>query len=411
MAAPRRTLRLRLALLYSCLFLASGAVLLAVVYGLVAHNLKTAGTSVKTTDPTLALQCKSVLSPKTGGVPDAVLQQQCRSLLAAGAAQQRTSTLSHLVSYSLGALGGMALVSAVLGWVVAGRALRPLQAITDAARRASHTNLNERIDLHGPPDELKELADTFDEMLDRLDAAFASQRRFVAHASHELRTPLTVMRTAIDVTLAKPARTTGQLEEMAAEVRTAIDQAEALIEALLTLARSDRGLSAQEPADLATAAEDALDAAASAIREAGLEVHAVFDPAPTSGDPVLLERLAANLVDNAVRHNVAEGWIRVTTGERAAAAFLEVSSTGHLVPPEMAGQLFEPFRRLDPTPDGKRLTPGRGLGLGLAIVASVASAHGGTATAASRTKGGLDVTVTLPGRNGLPQGLGTGSAG
>ncbi|HEX4619990.1 MAG TPA: HAMP domain-containing sensor histidine kinase [Myxococcaceae bacterium] len=395
MRLPRRSLRLRLALLYSGLFLASGALLLGVVYGLVAHNLKSSAQTTAAADRRL-LQCKQASSAgKLGGTPNVALQQQCRQFFEAGAAQQRTSTLSHLVTYSLSALGAMALVSAVLGWVVAGRALRPLQVITEAARRASHTNLDERLDLRGPPGELKELADTFDAMLDRLDAAFASQRRFVANASHELRTPLTVMRTAVDVTLAKPSRSTEQLEEMAGEIRTAIDQAEGLIEALLTLARSDRGLSNSEPVDLATAAEDALDSAAPGIARAGLEVHAVFDPAPTSGDPVLLERLAANLVDNAVRHNVSPGWIRVTTGERDGSAFLDVSNTGPPIPPDLAGLLFEPFRRLDPTPSGNAAD--RGVGLGLAIVASVASAHGGSATATSRAQGGLDVVVTLPG--------------
>ena len=199
------------------------------------------------------------------------------------------------------------------------------------------------------------------------------------------------MRTAIDVTLAKPARSTEQLEEMAAEVRAGIDQAESLIEALLTLARSDRGLGDREPVDLATAAEDALDAAAPELRASGLEVQAVFEPARTSGDPVLLERMAANLVDNAVRHNVSPGWIRVTTGERDGVAFLEVSSTGPVIPAGVADSLFEPFRRLDPTPGGP------GLGLGLAIVRSVATAHDGTVSARSRPNGGLDVSVVLPG--------------
>ena len=155
----------------------------------------------------------------------------------------------------------MAVLSALLGWIMAGRVLRPVHAITAAARRASEENLGERIALAGPEDELKELADTFDAMLGRLDAAFASQRRFVANASHELRTPLTVMRTAIDVTLAKPERTPAQLEAMAAEVRQATGQAERLVEALLTLARSDRGTGPRSVLDLAVLAEDALDAA------------------------------------------------------------------------------------------------------------------------------------------------------
>ena len=240
----------------------------------------------------------------------------------------------------------MGALSGAVGWLVAGRALRPVHAITGAARRASEENLGERLALAGPPDELKELADTYDAMLARLDAAFASQRRFVANASHELRTPLTVMRTAIDVTLAKPGRTPAQLEDMAAEVRGAVDRAEALIEALLTLARSDRGTAAVEPADLAVLAEDALDAAGPAIRARSLRPETSLQTAPARGDLVLLDRLVANVVDNAVRHNAAGGWIQVATGTRDGQAYLTVTNGGPVIAEDMTPLLFEPFRRL-----------------------------------------------------------------
>jgi signal transduction histidine kinase len=313
----------------------------------------------------------------------------------AGAASQRDQAVHTLLLYSLVGLGIMGIVSGAVGWLLAGRALRPVHAITGAARRASEENLSERLALGGPDDELKELADTYDAMLARLDAAFASQRRFVANASHELRTPLTVMRTAIDVTLAKPDRTPAQLEDMAAEVRTAVDRAEALIEALLTLARSDRGTAAREPADLAVLAEDALDSAARAIRDRSLRVETSLQPAPTCGDVVLLDRLVANLVDNAVRHNNPGGWIQVVTGMRGDAASLTVTNGGPKIDPELAPLLFEPFRRLGNEPTGSQ-----GAGLGLSIVRSVAAAHHGTVLARSRPAGGLDVSVLLP--EGVP---------
>jgi signal transduction histidine kinase len=283
-------------------------------------------------------------------------------------------------------------VSAWLGWIVAGRALRPVHAITAAARRASEENLGERIALAGPDDELKELADTFDAMLARLDAAFASQLRFVADASHELRTPLTVMRTAIDVTLAKPDHTLAQLESMAIEVRSAVDRAEALIEALLTLARSDRGSGPRERLDVAVLAEDALDAAAPAIRARPVTVEAALLPGLALGDPVLVERLVTNLVDNAVRHNVPDGWVQVATGTRGGMAFIEVANGGEPIPAEAVPLLFEPFRRLS-----DRAGPPDGTGLGLSIVRSVALAHRGQLTARSRPAGGLEVSVLLPG--------------
>jgi signal transduction histidine kinase len=398
-AGRRRPARLRLTLVYSGLFLAAGAVLLAVTYGLVAQSLSTTPVSADTgpkasqyvsqalqlckergLDPIALSKCEQTAEGSLNGVSKASLEDQ------------RSRTLAHLLDYSLAALAALVFASTWLGWIVAGRVLRPVHAITAAARRASEENLGERIALAGPDDELKELADTFDAMLARLDAAFASQRRFVADASHELRTPLTVMRTAIDVTLAKPGRTPAQLEAMAVEVRHAADRAEALIEALLTLARSDRGTGPREPLDVAALAEDALDAAAPAIRAHPVTVQTALEPGPATGDPVLVERLVTNLIDNAVRHNVPGGWVQVATGTRAGMAFIDVANGGPLIPPELVPSLFEPFRRLSDragSPDG--------MGLGLSIVRSVALAHRGHATARPRPAGGLEITVSLPG--------------
>jgi len=263
--------------------------------------------------------------------------------------------------------------------------------ITETARRASERHLGERLALTGATDELKELADTFDDMLERLDAAFTTQRRFVANASHELRTPLTVMRTAIDVTLAKPSPSAGQLKDMAVRVRRSIDRAEAMVEALLTLAVSDQGKLSTEFSDLATWAEDAIDAATPEIERLDLHVVAELDPAETTGDPQLLERMIWNLVDNAVRHNEPGGWIRLRTGSKDAAAYLEIANSGPFVPDDAVPSLFEPFRRLE-TRTGVR----DGVGLGLSIARSVVTAHGATVTARSQPAGGLDISVLIP---------------
>ena len=397
----RRPIRLRLTLVYSGLFLLAGAALLAVTYGLVAQSLNTGLAAAVSSHPgsyqAQALDiCESqAASPAQVANCKAKAQRSLKSLTEASAAAQRDQTLGRLLDYSLAALAVVAVVSAWLGWIVAGRALRPVHAITAAARAASEENLGQRIALAGPEDELKELADTFDAMLGRLDAAFASQRRFVANASHELRTPLTVMRTAIDVTLAKPGRTQAQLEAMAAEVRQAADRAEALIEALLTLARSDRGNGPRETLDVAVLAEDALDAAAPAIRACPVTIEAALRPGPALGDPVLVERLVTNLVDNAVRHNVPNGWVQVATGTREGMTFIEVANGGELIPEDAVPSLFEPFRRLS-----ERAGSPDGAGLGLSIVRSVAVAHHGQVTARHRPAGGLEVSVLLPAHAG-----------
>ena len=390
-------MRLRLTLVYSGLFLLAGAVLLAVTYGLVAHSLDTSTSALTGAQVSQYLNSEIKTCEAKVSSPDqaASCKEQAKlagaKLAQASVASERTQTLGRLLYYSLGALAAMAVVSALLGWIVAGRALRPVHAIIAAARRASEENLGERIGLAGPQDELKELADTFDDMLARLEAAFASQRRFVANASHELRTPLTVMRTAIDVTLAKPSRTPAQLEAMAAEVRQAADKAEALIEALLTLARSDRGQGPREPLDVAVLAEDALDEAAPVIRASSVRVDAVLRPGPLRGDPVLVGRLVMNLIDNAVRHNISGGWLHVATGLRDGMAFIDVTNVGPRIPDDLAPALFEPFRRLD-----ERSGSAEGLGLGLSIVRSVAIAHNGYVSARPRSAGGLEISVLLP---------------
>jgi signal transduction histidine kinase len=310
---------------------------------------------------------------------------------AAGMQTLRQNTLAKLLSFWLVALGVMTVASGGLGWFMSGRVLRPVRVITETARRASEQHLGERLALTGATDELKELADTFDDMLERLDTAFATQRRFVASASHELRTPLTVMRTAIDVTLAKPSPTARQLTDMAVRVRRSIDRAETMVEALLTLAVSDQGKLSTEFTDLATWAEDAIDAAAPEIERLDLRVVAVLDPAETTGDPQLLERMIWNLVDNAVRHNEPGGWIRLRTGSSDAAVYLEIANSGPFIPDDAVPSLFEPFRRME-----ARTGVRDGVGLGLSIARSVVTAHGATVTARSQPAGGLDISVVIP---------------
>jgi signal transduction histidine kinase len=321
--------------------------------------------------------------------------KQAKAAYSAGAVSgsqaQRQRALADLLAFSLVGLGVMTVASGGLGWFMSGRVLRPVRVITETARRASEQHLGERLALTGAKDELKELADTFDDMLERLDAAFATQRRFVANASHELRTPLTVMRTAIDVTLAKPSPTTRQLTDMAARVRRSIDRAETMIEALLILAVSYQGKLSTEYTDLATWAEDAIDAAAPEIERLDLNVDTKLDPAETTGDPQLLERMIWNLVDNAVRHNQPGGWIRLHTGSSDAAVYLEIANSGPFIPDDAVPSLFEPFRRMQ-----ARTGVRNGVGLGLSIARSVLTAHRATVTARSQPAGGLDISVVIP---------------
>jgi len=382
---PQRV-RTRLALLYAGLFLVSGSALLALTYGLVAANLpKQSPTAASGLDSNqlakLRVACRQPY-------PDPGTVLACKRAFSAGAASVRDSALNSLLLFSLLGLGVMTVASGAMGWYVSGRVLRPVRAITETARRASDQHLGERLALTGAQDELKELADTFDEMLERLDQAFAAQRRFVANASHELRTPLTVMRTAIDVALAKPNRTTEQLEDMAARVRRSIDRAESMIEALLVLAISDQGVASSELLDLSAVAEDALELAAPGLARLGLSVRADLAPAEATGDQQLIERMVWNLVDNAVRHNEPGGWIRISTSRCPGGAVLSIANSGAVVPPGAVPTLAEPFRRIDKQPDG-------GAGLGLSIAQSVSIAHGAQLDIHSQPEGGLEIRLVL----------------
>jgi signal transduction histidine kinase len=379
---PRLTVRARLTVLYTGLFAVCGAIVVAVSYTLVAR-LEPQGQSQQAPAGFLA-RCRS---EQLSAHPNDRLLAKCSAYFQLqGARHQRDVTLSHLLDYSLITLAVVIAVAAVLGWIAAGRALRPVHRITAAARVATERNLSARVALRGPRDELQELAETFDEMLDRLQAAFEGQKRFIANASHELRTPLAVMRASIDVVLDNPDSTPGDLRDMATDIHSAVDHAERLIGALLILAHNERGLTVHDEIDLASVAEDVLDNAGPHDGR----IHATLDPAFISGNPVLIERLVANLVDNAVRYNAAAGDIWVSTCTVAGQSHLTVANTGPLISTSDAARIFQPFQRLNDR------TSHEGFGLGLTIVASIAAVHGGTATAHPRDDGGLSIDVTFP---------------
>jgi signal transduction histidine kinase len=384
--------RARLTLLYTSLFALGGAALVLITDLLVAHTSPTR-TSAPTDQQIGETIAQCITAAQNGGGSAGDAKQTCTALYAngvqAGASAQRTTTLTHLLTYSLLSLAGVTLLAAVAGWIVAGRILRPVHRLTAAARAASEQNLSQRIALQGPRDELRELADTFDTMLERLDDTFTSQRHFIANASHELRTPLTVMRTAMDVVLAKPQPTPDEIASMTCEVRQAVDHAERLIEALLILARNDKARVLTNPLDLAAVAEDALEG-----RRAGsITPITTLEEAPVTGDALLLERLVNNLLDNAERYNIAGGTVEISTTTHDATSILRVINTGPVVPADMVDRLFLPFTRHD-----ERIRHD-GFGLGLTLVSSIATVHGGTVQATAGPAGGLDISVRLPRRD------------
>ncbi len=383
----RRSVRTRIALAFAGLFLVTVAAFVAAITTVVDRTFPTPAMSHANVPADLASTCKEASVSAHPSLDPTVLAQ-CQYLL--GEDTQRAGDIHELIVWSLAGMGVATIVAGLLGWAIAARILLPLRTVTAAARRASTESLDERINLDGPDDELKELANTFDDMLTRLDLAFVSQRRFVANASHELRTPLTSMRTLIDVAMAKPSRTTEQLEVLVCRVREVLDQSEALIDGLLTLARSDRGLTSRELVDLEAAAQDAIDQVSTEARESSVAIDAELSPSPTIGDRVLVERLVANLLDNAVRYNVAGGTVKVVTGTDNINSCITVTNTGPMVPPAAVASLLEPFRRMKGADSDTR-----GVGLGLSIVASVVTAHGGKLVLEALPDGGLSISVAL----------------
>jgi signal transduction histidine kinase len=375
----RPTLRVRMALLYGGLVLLVGVSLLFTSLVLLDHALaslplfRTRGniTITDSSGQTFSVDVKDVSN------------------------QARHISRDYLLHTGLVYFAIIVVIGASGGYLLAKQALRPIAKVTQLAQQLSTETLDQRIHLGGPDDELRELADTFDAMLARLDAAFDSQRLFVANASHELRTPLTVIRTELDVTLSDPKASKEELRRMGQDALSATERAQRLVGSLLVLARLQAGVSSEletrEPVNLADMVPGVLDSIRAEATSRGITVEDDVEPAHTVGDPYLLERLIGNLVENAVRHNVDGGWLRLSCGETADRAWLHVANGGALIPQSDVEGLFEPFRR-----GGKGRTATRGAGLGLAIVRLIVEAHHGRVQAAAPPFGGLALRIELP---------------
>jgi signal transduction histidine kinase len=382
----RLSVRTRLTLVYGSLFLVTSAALVAVTYLLTVRTMDDRFPSRQNVDATTITRLRALAVG--GDVSDLVrLKADADRELA----RQKHDVLEQLLQSSLVTMLVLGVLAVVIGYVVAGRMLQPLHTVTATARRLSESNLYERIALDGPQDEIKDLADTFDRMLDRLNRAFDAQRRFVANASHELRTPLTINRTVLEVALAS-RRSPPETRALADVLLGNTARHERLIEGLLLLARSERELATRVGTPLRDVVRSALDQLDAQVEEAGVDVEARLGPAAVTGDPVLLERCAVNLLENAVKYNVGDGRVWVRTGVRDGEAFLQVVNTGRPVPSYEVATIFEPFRRLRADRTGSR----DGAGLGLSIVRAVVAAHGGAIDTVPRPDGGLSITVRLP---------------
>jgi signal transduction histidine kinase len=372
---PPSRVRARLTLLYSGLFVLSGAALLTITYLLVAHT-----------------QNRLVLHNFTAGEPPPpadyldALTERAR----AEAERQHLATLHALLTYSGVALAIMTVLALALGWLMAGRILSPLRTMIATIQRISARNVHDRLAATGPRDELKDLSDTVDGLLHRLETALDAHKRFVANAAHELRTPLTLEHALIEEMLTDRTATLPQYRALVERLLELRQQQATMLESLLTLAGTERGLSQHHHVDLSEIADRTVAAYRVGALHAGVRLDARIESAWTSGDPALVERLVANLVDNAIAYNVPAGSVEVTTGVRDGRAVLRVANTGEPIPPDRVDDLFEPFQRLD-------RTTGRAghHGLGLSIVRSIAIAHNATVEAVPGPGGGLRVEVTF----------------
>jgi signal transduction histidine kinase len=407
---PKTTVRWRLTLLYGGLFLACGAALLAITYTLVDNasvgNVPFAGTFIEqrvgplpklNASPRQSFQTVTVAQPKA----QAEVAPPIRKLLASQAGRraifrlgsdQRISDLHSLIIESSIALAIMALISGGLGWLVAGRVLRPLRTMTTTTQLISEANLNLRLAMEGPPDELRQLADTIDGLLGRLETAFTAQRRFVANASHELRTPLTAARALLEMVLSDPRATVETFRTTCRQVLEESEEQEQLIDALLALARGQRGIDHRETLDLSVIVWAVVKDRESEAAARALRVSSSLESAPVSGDSRLIGRLAFNLVDNALRHNALNGQVRVAVENRAGEATLKIANSGPVVPAGEVSRLLQPFQRLAP----QRTGPRDGVGLGLSIVAAIANAHDAVLDVKPGAAGGLDIEVRFP---------------
>jgi signal transduction histidine kinase len=446
---PHRTARLRLTALYGGLFLLSGVALVAVTYALFEQATEYRAPHLPKVPHAPAIQKLGLPPPLAQALPQLVRVQRrlaqdqyqlsarvpqagtglpsklqlplprlareqhqlhstqhqlaqavdqladaVHQVAQAGSVQaaQRAADSHQLLVNSGIALAIVAVLALLAGWLVAGRMLRPIRTITRTARRISSTSLHERLALDGPEDELKELGDTLDDLFGRLDAAFEAQRHFVANASHELRAPLTRQRALIQVALADPDANFTSLRTAHERVLASEQQLEQMLDALLTLTRGQAGLERREQLDLAAIASQALRARDSEAAGRDLDVRATLATAPTNGDPRLLERLIANLIDNAIRHNAPGGHVDITTGTRDRHAFLAITNTGPTVPPEQIERLFQPFQRLG----AARTQHNNGHGLGLSIVQAISTAHRAELTTRARAQGGLTIEISFP---------------
>ncbi|TQE25340.1 sensor histidine kinase [Streptomyces ipomoeae] len=387
----RPTIRIRLTLLYGGMFLIAGILLLSIIYLLAAQAVNTGNSPlfkiVGGTD--ISVSSDNCPAVDTGNLP----LSEFNSAIADCIDSQRQVALDKLLSRSLLALLGLAVIAFAFGYAMAGRVLAPLGRITRTARAVAGSDLSRRIELDGPDDELKELADTFDDMLERLQRAFTAQQRFVGNASHELRTPLAINRTLLEVHLSDP-NAPAELQQLGKTLLATNERSEQLVEGLLLLARSDNQIVERKPVDLAEVASQAIDQVRGEADAKKVEIRGERAPAVVQGNGVLLERIALNLVQNAVRYNVPGegGWVEVTTEHQHGQAVLVVTNTGPVVPAYEIDNLFEPFRRLRT----ERTGSDKGVGLGLSIARSVARAHGGHIAAEPREGGGLVMRVTLP---------------